>query len=895
MVPRSPLAVLLLTLLLAVPVAAADEPTTLGATITLRDVNLAELIETAKLDLGYKLTGKVTVVANFSVPLGEAAETKNYVLQGKVTAPELMLDDLKVRDFTAELGYAAGKLTLTKLTAVVPSDVAGDPAGQITGTASAAIEPRGDLKANLTLTRVPLGILFKTLPGGIDVAGAVSGKADFRAPVDKLSDPATWAGSGTLTAPALTVFGRAIRDTKLTLAVSDGKAVLSEVAAVLEGVPVTGNGSLALSGKYAYSATVRTTPKDVSEIQKLVPELASPVAIKGKLALDATAAGTLTPFTVTASGNVSAADLAVGGTAGEKFSAKWKVTQDRVTVTDVTAGLFKGTLTGSADVPLGRDAAGDFKLAFKDIDAAAVLATFPSIPVRLTGTISGDITGKLPATQADEARAVSADVNLAAPELTVQGIPAEKLVGKLSVAGSTLRYELEGQLKTGGSFEVKGQYPEAKKGEKEEDGVIVVRSLDLGGLSRALRLQGTRLQGIVDLSFRYSADLNDGDGRYRIRQLGVNGSLLFQDLGGRLRLRNGTLEVVDAVGPLASGTVRARVRANLNQPERSFYRLDVDRADIGRLLSSFATGPTMFDGGVALTVRGKLWPRFTATGTLVMTRGRLAGMTASDLRIPFRFGATPGGGMLLTVRDVTGSLGGGRVSGQFEYSSGATARTSGQLKFTNVKIGRVLSDLNQSNYFGAARVTGRIDLAGENMLSIDDLRGSVVAKIGQAGLRDLPVLTSVLPFVSPSALVKPFDVGELRGRLSRGVFRLERLTLASSNAELFAEGTVALTGRLDLGVIIRTGSVGLNDAVVRRIGLGLPLTLGPIPIALIRDVSEFLSNRTVRLTITGTTSSPQPRVNTAALLTEEAVRFFLRRYFPIAAEVLPEVSPRTNR
>jgi hypothetical protein len=182
------------------------------------------------------------------------------------------------------------------------------------------------------------------------------------------------------------------------------------------------------------------------------------------------------------------------------------------------------------------------------------------------------------------------------------------------------------------------------------------------------------------------------------------------------------------------------------------------------------------------------------------------------------------------------------------------------------------------------------------MRSVNDVKATVVATIGQAGLRDLPVLTSVLPFVSPTALAKPFDTGWLRGRLSRGVFYLETLGLSSPNAELFAEGTVALSGRLDLGVIVKTGNIGFNDAVLRRAGVTLPLALvGATPVAVIRAVSTYLSNSTVRLSITGTLSNPSPRVNTAALLTDQAVRFFLRAYAPIAAELLPEVSPRPNR
>ena len=43
-------------------------------------------------------------------------------------------------------------------------------------------------------------------------------------------------------------------------------------------------------------------------------------------------------------------------------------------------------------------------------------------------------------------------------------------------------------------------------------------------------------------------------------------------------------------------------------------------------------------------------------------------------------------------------------------------------------------------------------------------------------------------------------------------------------------------------------------------------------------MTDFLSNRTVRLSITGSTSTPVVRVNVGALLSEQAVRFFLTRY-----------------
>ena len=109
------------------------------------------------------------------------------------------------------------------------------------------------------------------------------------------------------------------------------------------------------------------------------------------------------------------------------------------------------------------------------------------------------------------------------------------------------------------------------------------------------------------------------------------------------------------------------------------------------------------------------------------------------------------------------------------------------------------------------------------------------------------------------------------------MFRVQRLALASPTAQLFAEGTVATNGRVDLNVVAHTGTIGPDVRGLRLFGLRLP-AFGPIPISLIRDVSDFLSNRTIRLTITGTTNRPIVRVNVGALLTDQAVRFFLSRY-----------------
>ncbi len=765
-----------------------DADSTLSASVTLKDVELRELLTKLEVKLDYAVSGKVTVKANVSVPLGDAAVAKAYRLKGQLSSPELKLEGLRIRDLSAEVLYADGKLTLTSLKGTLPPDLDSEPLGEFRGSATAAIEPRGDLTANLTLTRLPLGELLKAVTGGVPVVGAVNGKAQFRGAVNTLSDPTTWVGSAELTAAKLTVSGQTVRDAVVTLDVRQGRAVAKATS----------------------------------------------------------------------------------------------------------AELFGGTLSGSATVPLVAAERGDFTLTVAKIDAAAVAKTFPKVPVKLTGLVSGKVTGTIPAAKPNEQRAITATVELTADALTVQGIPAKDLVGKLSVEGTAVKYELEGKT-LGGSFEVNGQYPQApKKAPDDPQSRVQLRNLDLARLAEALKQRGLKLRGVVDLTFVFAPDLSEGTGRYSIRGFGWNNTVMLPELSGRIRLREGTLELTDSVGPLASGTVRARLRLGLDEPARNFFRVSVDRVDMQHLFDKLTGTNRFLEGGVSLTVRGRLWPEFQASGTLALANGRLAGLTASDVRVPFTVNLRRGGGEVV-IRDAGGTIGNGRLTGQFEYLWGTNGRLQGDVKFTNIKVGNVLTDLKQANYFANARMTGRIELKGENMTSANDLTGTLTATLEQAAVRDLPILNQVAPFIPPTAITQPFDAGELRGRLSRGVFRIEQLTLANPTADLYADGAVTLAGRLDLGVIVRTGQLGLNDTILRQTGLRLPVLPGPLPITFIRDISVFLSNRTIRLTVSGTIDSPQVRLNTSALLTEEAIRFLLRRYLPAAAASVPEVSPRSRR
>ncbi len=881
-IPKADLDRLLLAaVLLQQPEPKRTDQTPVEATLSLRDIDVAQLITQLELKIPYKIDGKVTLRAKLGVPLGEATTAASYKLSGTLTSPELRFEGLTVKDAAAELNYQNGVLTLSELRGKVPQPGTDEP-GEFRGTARAAIDPPGAATASLTLTKLPLGPVLAAVPDlGVSGAGTVSGTAEFRAPFDKLEDPATWVASAKLTSDTLTVAGRKATAVSFAAAVANGTLKLSDTAATIEGIPVTASGTLQLKDRFDYDATVKATGASVTDLRKLAPEAELPVPVEGALTAEAKLTGTLAPLTYRATGRVTAADLTLNKTPANHLDVRWELNPDRVQITELSAKMFGGSLDGRLDYPLKADRAGSFALGFKELDASAARAFVPDFPVRVTGAVTGRVSGTIPPAK-DGQRVGDLDVDLSAPKLTVQGFPAERLVGKASLRGGALEYSLEGHT-LGGTFDVKGRYPgkqnpPPKDGAKAGPGSVRVQNIDLSRLGAALHVDQLRpLAGRVDLTFDYENDLSAGSGRVSVRGLRWGDEATADDVSGVLLLRDGYFELRDLSGYIAGGVVRGRARVKVDDPARNFVSLTLDRADAKRLAAPF--GEFEVVGNVSAVVRGNIGRSTRLTGTVSLDRGTVGGAALVGLRVPFEVTAGSAGGHL-TVRELTAQAGAGRTAGGItvDWGGGPGVRVGGQVRLIDVPIRALAPGLGENAFVGTGRVTGRFDVSGQNVRSVDDLKGNLVAVLNGASVREIPLLRQAVPYLNPVGVTKAFQSGDVRATLAGGVVRVHRLALANPTAQVYADGSITLTnGRLDLDVVAHTGQIGPDVRALRLIGLGVPV-LGPVPLTVVRDVSDFLSNRTVRLTIGGTVSSPAVRVNAGALLRDEAVRFFLSRY-----------------
>ncbi|QJW93550.1 AsmA-like C-terminal region-containing protein [Frigoriglobus tundricola] len=864
-----------------------DAPTTLDATIRLRDIEIAELLKKLDVKFAYKISGKVTAEAKVVVPVGGVTSQAAYQFSGTLSSPALTLEGLTVRELSAHMTYQNGKFNLTELKGLIDQPDKGAP-GTLRGTLAAATSPPGDVTADLTIDNVPLGQVAKALPSfPVTVGGTVTGKVSMRAPYETISDPAGWNGSAEVSSRELVIEGRHAKDIVLSVTVAKGEAVLKEAKVTLEGIPITAGATLGLSGQYPFRATVRTTGADVTDLRKLVPEVSLPAPVEGVLQTDTAVTGALAPLAYTAKGSIKATKLKLASSTANHIDAKWELTPEKFVVSELKAEIFSGTISGSADVPFGADKSGKFEVVFKTLDAAAATELVPDVPVKVTGKVSGSVSGTIPPAKDGQARVGNLNLDVTAPKLTVQGIPADRLTGKVTVRNSVIEYELEGKT-LGGSFEVNGRYPGQKKDAqpapaKAPRGSVRLTGVDLSRIAPEMGLRSLApLAGKVDVSFDFENDFSAGAGTVRVAGLRWNQSQLAREVTGKLTLQDGILRLADVSGRVAGGELRARAQVRPGEIGRNTFTVSLDGAEAKQLFAPISGAAGLIEGSVALAVHGRFGRATHGSGTFTLSRGKVSGAAVTELRLPFDFSTVPGGYGQLAVRDAAASAGTGRARADLTVDWGTETRVNGQVRFTDVPLRTISPELSESSFLGNGRLTGQFDLAGTNVRSADDLIGSLTAALNNASVKEIPLLQGITPFLNPIGLVKPFQAGEIRATLKGGLVRVQRIALSNPAAQVFAEGTITTAGRVDLNVVAHTGTIGPEARGLRLLGLRLP-TVGPVPIGLIQDVSDFLSNRTVRLSVTGTTSNPIVRVNVGALLTEEAVRFFLSRYLPAGA------------
>jgi translocation and assembly module TamB len=111
-----------------------------------------------------------------------------------------------------------------------------------------------------------------------------------------------------------------------------------------------------------------------------------------------------------------------------------------------------------------------------------------------------------------------------------------------------------------------------------------------------------------------------------------------------------------------------------------------------------------------------------ANGTATINRGRVFDVEVSELRLPFTIATAPTLNQgRAEFRDASAWVARGRVEGAAKVSWGANSRVDGHLRFYDLDMPTLQSQLHYRGAQRDGRISGRIDFGGNDVRSIDEL------------------------------------------------------------------------------------------------------------------------------------------------------------------------------
>jgi hypothetical protein len=283
--------------------------------------------------------------------------------------------------------------------------------------------------------------------------------------------------------------------------------------------------------------------------------------------------------------------------------------------------------------------------------------------------------------------------------------------------------------------------------------------------------------------------------------------------------------------------------------------------------------------GRLTTTMGREW---RGSGVLTASRGKILGVPVSDVRLPIDWVAVPGRGRSeVRLRDVTARAAGGTLQGSMTVNlfNDLPPRLGGDVQFRNVNMSEAFRDAGR--VIGNLPISGRLAFGADQYRGPDSLTADLRANLGESQPLALPVLSALIPYLgygrdSSTTITE----GDVRAVLGNGVWRVQRLALTGPSLDLYADGTVSNSGRVNLNVVATTRSRP-GQAVLQRFN---PLTAAvlasrtqPLNKALLADAVSMLGNYVIYMEVGGTIQAPSVRVNPLRTISEDVARFFLLR------------------
>lgn len=618
------------------------------------------------------------------------------------------------------------------------------------------------------------------------------------------------------------------------------------------------------------------------ELKKIAREFYPPISDFGVEGLaDATATihggGNRPKFRANAS--IHAAKVAIGKTPVEQITSNI-VFDDR----GVEIKLARGNVLGAGCeitglIPVQATQSGNLSVKVTELDLGETVKSLLEKASWVHGKVSANADILIMPQNLRGERNYEVNLQTGNDSFDILDLPFSKVVSKAKWSKNSVAFAMETNV-AGGNGKLDLKYDGGQK--TLLPGHLIVEKASLKPVLKALdvndNLQLLDGEWSLDLPFNFDLDcfLMSANGIVEIDQLKHGKNPLSEQIKSTVVMNNHEITFKDIQGTLGDGQLRASAELNLNNPERNKYKATLTKAEMAKLFAPWLAFMKPA-GKIDIRAQGKIGREITSTGEGVSGSARVFGMEVGDWRIPFDMVFAPARGAgSLVLRDVSGSVAQGKISGSTEYRWGVGSSLQGNYRFQSLDFRTVQAQLGDSPSQAAGTIQGKLQFSGRDVKSLDQLSASLDGTLVHSRAQGIPIVRDLVPFLPVAATGAFFDRGELKARMDRGVIRVNRLSMSNALMMVLIEGTISLQGKLDMEATARTGNLSVLPESMRNMGLRMP-AIGAVPLEMISQVTNTLAAGILHFKIQGTYKDPIVRSVPLTLLTEEALRFFLGR------------------
>ena len=406
--------------------------------------------------------------------------------------------------------------------------------------------------------------------------------------------------------------------------------------------------------------------------------------------------------------------------------------------------------------------------------------------------------------------------------------------------------------------------------------------LDLVGLKTTLGSLEADVSGDFPLTTDDAGRLV-GTGRLRADRVRVGGREIATTGQSIVRLTSTEMTFDEITFFAGEGVARGRATFNRADPDRSSATLTLTNVPASRLLFFLPDLAGRLDVPVDGRLTTTLGREMRGSGVLTASRGKLFGISVSDVRLPIDWVTIPNRGRgEVRLRDVTATAAGGQFTAQLaaNFFNDLPPKLSGDVQFRNVNLSSAFRDAGRA--IGNLPISGKLDFGSDQYRGPDSLTANLRATLGESQPLALPVLSALIPYLGygrdSSTTIRE---GDVRAVLGNGVWRVQRLSLTGPSLDLYGEGTVATGGRLNLYVTAGSRSRPGQSILQRITPLGVVAATTPVqPLgrAALADLASSIGSYMIYIEVGGTIDAPVVKVNPLRTLVEGAARFFLLRF-----------------